>query len=190
MVTLEKIDQVVERTGVSFEVARDALNACDGDVIEAIINIEKDFGEDQPKNVKMSDLMDTLKEYVRKGNVNKIIVENNGEVILNLPVTIGAIGIILAPVAAVLGAGAAAFMKVRVKIQDEDGNIIDINEMTTEKIQMFRKKGEEIKDKMMKKESDCDCDCDCNDDCDCDGNCDCDCNCDADSEIKKEDENK
>ncbi|NCB72004.1 MAG: ubiquitin, partial [Clostridia bacterium] len=28
MVTLEKIDKIVERTGVTFEEARDALNAC------------------------------------------------------------------------------------------------------------------------------------------------------------------
>ena len=40
MVTLEKIDKIVERTGVTFEEARDALNACNGDVVEAIILIQ------------------------------------------------------------------------------------------------------------------------------------------------------
>lgn len=190
MVTLEKIDQVVERTGVSFEVARDALNACDGDVIEAIINIEKDFGDDHSKNLKVSDLMETLKEYVRKGNVNKIIVENNGEVILNMPVTIGAIGIILAPVVAVLGVGAAAFMKVTIKIQDEAGNIIDINQITADKIQMFKKKGEEIKEKIKQKESDCDCNCDCDCEDGCDADCDCNCDCNTEAESNENSESK
>ncbi len=37
MVTLEKIDQVVERTGVTYEEARAALEEVEGDVLEAII---------------------------------------------------------------------------------------------------------------------------------------------------------
>lgn len=187
MVTLEKIDQVVERTGVSFEAARDALNACDGDVIEAIINIEKSYGESAGKGLKIADLIDTLKEYVRKGNVSKIIVENDGEVILNLPVTIGAIGIILAPVAAVLGAGAAAVMKIQVKIQDHEGNIIDINKITAEKIEVLKKKGEELKNKMTNKDDSCNCGCGCDEsDCDCDGNCDCDCDCEEDFDCEED----
>lgn len=203
MVTLEKIDQVVERTGVSFEVARDALNACDGDVIEAIINIEKNYGEASGRGFSMSDLIDTLKEYVRKGNVSKIIIENDGEVILNLPVTVGAIGIILAPVAAVLGAGAAAFMKIQVKIQDHEGNIININQITADKFDSLKKKGEELKNKMKSKSGDCNCGCGCNDDdCGCDGNCDCEeefdceedldceeeCGCSCDCECSEEEE--
>lgn len=189
MVTLEKIDQVVERTGVSFEVARDALNACDGDVIEAIINIEKDFGDEHPKNPKVSELLDTLRECVRKGNVSKIIVENDGEVLLNLPVTVGAVGIILAPVVALFGAGAAAFMKLNIKIQDEDGNITDVNQLAADKVQKFKKKGEEIKDelktKMKHKESDAECE----DDVDDNGNCYYDCDTETENDEDSEPNN-
>ena len=41
MITLEKIDQIVERTGVTYEEAKEALQAVDGDVVEAIIYLEK-----------------------------------------------------------------------------------------------------------------------------------------------------
>lgn len=155
MVTLEKIDQVVERTGVSFEIAREALNACEGDVIDAIIYIEKNHSEKQ-KHINSSDILDTLKEYIRKGNVSRIIVENEGEIILNIPVTFGAVGIILAPVIAIIGVGAAAFKKIVVKVIDSEGNVINLNEITAEKFGKIKKMGEEVteefKEKMKEKE--------------------------------------
>lgn len=198
MVTLEKIDQVVERTGVSFEVARDALNACDGDVIEAIINIEKNYGDTSSRGFSVSDLIDTLKEYIRRGNVSKIIVENDGEVILNLPVTVGAIGIVLAPVVAVLGAGAVAVLKIQIKIQDHEGNIININQITADKFELLKKKGEELKNKMNPKSQDCNCGCGCNDQCEDEDECCCEedfdceeeCGCSCDCECSEEEENK
>ena len=43
-VTLEKVDMVRERTGVSYEKAKEALEVCEGDVLEALIYIEKTQG--------------------------------------------------------------------------------------------------------------------------------------------------
>ena len=112
MVTLEKIDQVVDRTGVTYEQARDALNACEGDVIDAIIYLEKSqhsFMENI--NIKSSEVTDTLKDLLKKGNVTRVLVEKDGEVLLNLPVTVGAIGLVMAPVVAMIGVGAAFVTK-------------------------------------------------------------------------------
>ena len=43
-VTLEKVDMVRERTGVTYEKAKQALEASEGDVLEALIYIEKTEG--------------------------------------------------------------------------------------------------------------------------------------------------
>ena len=40
-ITLEKIELVKDRTGVSYKEAKDALEAADGSVVDAIINIEE-----------------------------------------------------------------------------------------------------------------------------------------------------
>jgi len=129
MITLEKIDIVVERTGVSFEIARDALNLCDGDEIEAIIYIQSKMEDEESEGVKARDIIATLKEYIRKGNVSRIIIEkeDENEVILNLPLTVGAVGMILAPVVAIIGLGATVLNKITVKIVDSEGKIININ---------------------------------------------------------------
>ena len=140
MVTLEKIDQVVDRTGVTYEQARDALNACEGDVIDAIIYLEKSqhsFMENI--NIKSSEVTDTLKDLLKKGNVTRVLVEKDGEVLLNLPVTVGAIGLVMAPVVAMIGVGAAFVTKYTIKIVKEDGEEIDVNKMTEEKVAEVKK---------------------------------------------------
>lgn len=38
-ITLEKVDMIRERTGVSYEKAKEALEVCEGDVLEALIYI-------------------------------------------------------------------------------------------------------------------------------------------------------
>lgn len=150
MVTLEKIDQVVDRTGVTYEQARDALNACENDVIDAIIYLEKSQHSFMDNiNVKSSEITDTLKDLLKKGNVTRVIVEKDGEVLLNLPVTVGAIGIVMAPVVALFGMGAAVMTKYTIKIVKEDGEEIDVNKMTEEKINEMKKM---VDDKMGKKE--------------------------------------
>ena len=40
-ITLEKVDKVRERTGVSYSKAKEALEVSNGDVLEAIIFLEK-----------------------------------------------------------------------------------------------------------------------------------------------------
>ena len=44
-VTLEKIELVKDRTGVSYKEAKEALEAADGSVVDAIINIEENIDE-------------------------------------------------------------------------------------------------------------------------------------------------
>ena len=148
MVTLEKIDKIVERTGVTFEEARDALNACNGDVVEAIILIQSGQDGKQDKEGKGSEIIATLKEYIRKGNVSRIIVENDGEVVLSIPVTVGVIGAVIAPVIAVIGLGATVINKVTVKVVDSEGKVTNINKVKEEKVEDLKEMKDDIKDKI------------------------------------------
>ena len=44
-ITLEKIELVKDRTGVSYKEAKEALEAAEGSVVDAIINIEETIDE-------------------------------------------------------------------------------------------------------------------------------------------------
>lgn len=53
-------------------------------------------------------LMAKVKELIREGNARRIIIKNEaGNTVLEIPVTLGAVGVILAPVLAAVGAVAA-----------------------------------------------------------------------------------
>ena len=59
-------------------------------------------------SVSSDDLVQRVKELIHEGNVRRIIVKNEeGNTLLEIPVTIGVIGIVLAPCVAALGAIAA-----------------------------------------------------------------------------------
>jgi len=58
--------------------------------------------------VKSSDLLKKVQDVIKEGNARRIIIKNEkDEVIVEFPLTIGAIGIILAPLFAAIGAIAA-----------------------------------------------------------------------------------
>lgn len=58
--------------------------------------------------VKGEELLKKIKELIHEGNVRKIIIKNEeGKTYLEIPVTVGVVGAIIAPVLAAVGAIAA-----------------------------------------------------------------------------------
>lgn len=58
--------------------------------------------------VKGEELLAKVKEVIHEGNIRKIIIKNDsGKTYLEIPVTIGVVGLVLAPVWAAVGALAA-----------------------------------------------------------------------------------
>ncbi len=92
---LEKVDLVRDRTGTSYEKAKEYLENNDWDVVEAIIAIEKE--KNQVKNefetmkIKGQDLLNKIKEIIKQGNVAKIIVKKDGNKVISIPVNGGII---------------------------------------------------------------------------------------------------
>ena len=67
---------------------------------------EKTFTEEI--KVTGQQLVDTVKKLVREGNVRHLIIKNEkGETLMEIPVTVAAVGALLLPVIAALGALAA-----------------------------------------------------------------------------------
>lgn len=145
MLTLEKIDQVVERTGVTYEEARNALNQCDGDVIDAIIYLENSqtgFAEKFSSNINETKnaVMDTLKDLLKKGNITRVVVRNEEKVVLNIPIYAGVIGVMWQPYIALIAATIATLSKYNIIIQTNDEKEYNLNEMTEEGIKNLKEK--------------------------------------------------
>lgn len=64
------------------------------------------------------DLLKKVKELIREGNTRRITIKNeNGKVIVIIPLTYGAIGVIIAPVLAIVGALAAILTKCTIIVE-------------------------------------------------------------------------
>ena len=132
---LEKIDTVVARTSATYKEAKEALEACDGDIVEAIVYIEENRNS-WTNNIseKGDTMMSTLKEVLRKGNVTKIVVKKDNQIILNLPVNAAVIGSIIAAPLALIGLGSAVITKCVIEVEKENGEIININNLVDKNI--------------------------------------------------------
>ena len=118
MENIEKIDMVRERMNVTYEEAKGALEASNWDVVEAIIKIEREEKTRREEIfVRGNELVEKIKEIVRKGNINRLRVKQDDQVLIEIPVTAGGVGALVAPQLAIIGAVAALVSKCTVEIE-------------------------------------------------------------------------
>lgn len=72
-------------------------------------------------SVNGDDLLKKVKEIIAEGNVRRITVrDKNGKNLVELPLTIGVVGAVLAPVLAAVGAIAALVTECTILVEHED----------------------------------------------------------------------
>lgn len=63
------------------------------------------------------ELLEKIKELIKEGNVQRIIIKNEkGKVMMEIPVTFAAIGVLVAPILAAVGALAALMTKCTIEV--------------------------------------------------------------------------
>ena len=152
-ITIEMVDQVLDRLPyATYKEAREALIKTDGNVLDAIIYIEsgqKDMGFENKKesirrfgeNISQESekIRGQLGDLFKRTTVVRIIVEKEGKVMLNIPFTIGVLGVAAMPVLSLLGLSAAVLSKYSVLITDEaSGESVDMGSLTPEKLEILK----------------------------------------------------
>lgn len=127
---LKKIDEVVKRTNCTYENAKLALEKNNGDVLEAIIYIEQNKKSDNDSEMKKKgeEILNEIKRIIEMGNVTKLTIKRKEEIILNIPITAGAVGVIIAPFLALAGLTAALLTECKIEIMKDNGEIIYVND--------------------------------------------------------------
>jgi hypothetical protein len=120
-ITLEVIDQIRSRTGVSYKEAREALERTNGDVVQALIILEekgKGVGDWSERiHVRGNEVVEKVKQLLHEGNVTKIVVKQGESVVAEIPVTVGAVGAVIAPYLAAIGVAAALATKCTIEFE-------------------------------------------------------------------------
>ena len=155
-ITLEKIELVKDRTGVSYKEAKEALEKADGSVVDAIIAIEEtiDLNSKSKLGEQGSAMIEKVKEAVRKGNISKITIKKDDEVILNLPVNIGLVGTLLFPWAVIASTIAAFGTKCTIELLKDDGEVVNLSDKATETFGTVVEKGGAFAEDMKEKGAD------------------------------------
>ena len=151
-ITLEKIDVIRERTGASYAEAKEALEATEGNVVEALIYIEKnqDTTKDSTYTSK-EEFTEWIKEVIRKGNVTRIKVKKDEKVLVDIPINAGvvasaAIMVVLPSLLAIIFI-AALVTKVTIEITREDGTVEVVNKIIKDTVSSVKDKAQDVKDK-------------------------------------------
>ncbi len=163
-VTLEKVDMIRERTGISYEKAKQALEICEGDVLEALIYIEKNEkisennkSSDDEKNktsISIEELKAWFKQIIEKGNVTRIKIKKDETELIDIPVNAGiAAGVVAVVIPPVLAAGviAAIATKITIEITKEDGSVEVVNKYVSEVANNVKDKATDFADKIRTK---------------------------------------
>jgi hypothetical protein len=126
-IRLEDVEKVMEQTGVEYKVAKEALLEANGNADDAIKLIRKDT-IDLGEEVKSA--VDKLKKKVKEGNVDRIQIRKDDEIVFSVPVNIGIVGglvgLATVPWALIAGAVAAFGFGCKLEVVKKDGTTDEI----------------------------------------------------------------
>lgn len=159
-ISLESVDKVKERTGVSYSKAKEALEFSGGDVLDAIIFIENQNDNNYTEETEESNGQSIeefkiwLKELIRKGNVARIKIKKDDNVLADVPVNAGiAVSVIAIIMPSVLAFGviAAVATKITIEITKVDGSVEIVNKYVSKAADEVKEKANEFADAVKNK---------------------------------------
>lgn len=152
-VNLELIEMLRERANISYEEAKEALEKCNNDVVDALIYLEKQDKIKTPQNETCckSGFWATVKKLVKTCNITKLIISKNGNIIIDLPLTIVILVTILMPPLTIIGLLAALFTKHKIRLEKPGCEYMEINKTLDNMSSAASKVSEQVKDAINKK---------------------------------------
>jgi len=83
--------------------------------------MDAEKGKTEELTVNGEELVSTVKELVHQGNIRRITIKNrDGKSLIEIPLTLGVVGILLLPTLAALGAVAALVTECTIVIERVD----------------------------------------------------------------------
>lgn len=149
-ITLEQIDFLRERANVSYREAKEALEETGGDIVEALVMLEKQNkvsgkGKQSGKNKEGNGFWDSMKNFFRRMNRIRFILRNEKSVLINFPLTVALILAIAATPFVVVGILVALFAGYRIQFKNDNGEDMAVNKYFDKMSDSVRSMGEDLK---------------------------------------------
>jgi len=129
-INLEQIDELRKRANVSYEDAKNALEQSGGNLIEALVYLEKQ-NKIKPDETPCSEnkFFKRVKKLIKKGNETKLIVKKDDTVVLNICVTLAVIVTIVVPPIAITALILALVTNHKIRIQKKNSEDSEVNKI-------------------------------------------------------------
>ncbi|EDU36580.1 DUF4342 domain-containing protein [Clostridium sporogenes] len=127
-VSLEQIDLLRKRANVSYEEAKEVLEKFDGDIIEALVYLEKNKKVNEDFGCE-SKFLNKIKVLIRKGNKTKVVVRKKEETVLKVPVNVVILCAALAFPVTIAATIIALVTKHTIRIEKNSGEDSKVNDI-------------------------------------------------------------
>ena len=129
-VRMENIDELRRRTNVSYEVAKDALEKCNDDILEALVYLEKQYMvKPNQTSEQKSSFWTKVKELIKKGNSTKCIIHKKENIILSIPVTLAVVITVFATYITFIGLIVTLLTGHRIRFEGKDVECKQVNDL-------------------------------------------------------------
>lgn len=148
-INLEQIDELRKRANVSYEDAKNALEQSGGDLISALVFLEKQ-NKIKPEEIPSSEskFFKNAKQLIKKGNETKLIVKKDDAVVLNICVTLGIVVTVVAPPVVIVATILALATNHKIRIQKKNSDDLEVNKVFDKMSLVVNKVTTKIKEEM------------------------------------------
>ncbi|MFW6308559.1 MAG: DUF4342 domain-containing protein [bacterium] len=112
---IEKVDLIRERLNVSYEQANKLLQETQGDVLQALIKFEEKEKKTKTK-VKGRELLTKIRQIIASGNTSQITVKKGEQNLVEIPVSVGLVGLALFPYMGIIAGLSAMYSDYTLEI--------------------------------------------------------------------------
>lgn len=124
-VTLEQIDLLMERAQVSYTDAKEALERTNGDILEALLLLEKE------KKIKTtsssSESMEKVSSFIDKLNQTRFKMRKNEKVYVNIPLSIAIILAVLTLHISIIGLLISIVLGIKIELEGNNDIVEKVN---------------------------------------------------------------
>lgn len=146
---LDQIDELRRRANVSYEDAKNALEQCSGDLIEALVFLEKQNKiKPEKEPCGENNFLKTIKKLIKKGNETKLIVEKNASVVLNISLTMLTILTVVVTPIVIAGLILILVTNHKIRIQKKNHEDLEVNNVFDKMSTAFNKVSTKITEEL------------------------------------------
>lgn len=128
-ISMELIDELRKRTNCTYEEAKNLLEKHNGDILKAIIELEKTQRPGVKKESENEGIGTKIKKLIDKGFKTRFIVEKENEILLNLSINVMIVVTIFGFYLVICGLLLGLIMRYKMRIRKAEGKDIDIQKM-------------------------------------------------------------